>query len=96
MATLSKALKFTDNTFFQPVRIDLVNKETSKLLSVDRDGSITQPQKQLSLPENKDSLIRQTLYIKERFNVSDTAYHELSMVNPSLPCWSALLTFQNK
>ena len=87
---MSTALKFTDNTFFQPVRIDLVNKETNELLSVDKDGSITQPQKQLSLPENKDNLIKQILYVKERFNVSDTAYHELSMVNPSLPCWSAL------
>ena len=87
---VSTALKFTDNTFFQPVRIDLVNKETDELLSVDKHGSIIHPQKQLSLLENKDSVIEQTLYVKERFNVSDKAYHELSMVNPSLPCWSAL------
>ena len=42
---VSTALKFTDNTFFQPVRIDLVNKETNELLSLDKDGSVTQPQK---------------------------------------------------
>ena len=53
---VSTALKFTDNTFFQPVEIDLVNKETNELLSIDKDGSIPQPQKQLNLPENKDSL----------------------------------------
>ena len=41
---VSTALKFTDNTFFQPVRIDMVNKETNELLSTDKDGSITQPQ----------------------------------------------------
>ena len=87
---VSTTLKFTDNTFFQPVRIDLVNKETNELISIDKDGSITQPQKQLNLPENKDNLIKQTLYVKEKFNVSDTAYHELCMVNPSLPRWSTL------
>ena len=87
---VSTALKYNDKTFFLPVRIDLVNKETNELLSIDKDGSITQPQRQLSLPENKDSLIKQTLYVKEKFNGSDTAYHELSMVNSSLPCWSAL------
>ena len=83
------ALQFTDNTFFQPVRIDLVNRETNDLLSVTNDGKITRPQ-QLNLPDNKDSLIRQNLYVKERFNISDVAYHELSMVNSSIPSWSAL------
>ena len=29
---VSTALKFSDNTFFQPVRIDLVNKETNELI----------------------------------------------------------------
>ena len=37
----STALKFTDNTFFQPVRIDLVNKESNELPLGDKDGSIT-------------------------------------------------------
>ena len=71
---MNTTLKFTDKTFFQPVRIDLVNKKTNELLSIDKDGSITQPQRQLSLPENKDDLIKQTLYVKEKFNVPDTAY----------------------
>ena len=25
--------------------------------------------------------------MKERFNISDKAYHELSMIHPELPCW---------
>ena len=29
-------------------------------------------------------------YVKEKFNISGKAYHELSMIHPSLPCWSTL------
>ena len=35
-------------------------------------------------PESDDSLA-QTLYLLERFGVSDEFYHELAMVHPSLP-----------
>ena len=39
--------------------------------------------------ENKD-IIKQTLYVKEKLNISDKAYHKLSIVNPSLPHLSNL------
>ena len=58
------------------------------MLSIHQDGSTTSIKSQFS--ENKETVIKQTLHVKERFNVSDEAYHELCMVHPSLPCWSTL------
>ena len=83
------ALKFTENTHFRPSEIQLQNIETNDILSIHLDGSFTST-KPKSLSENKDTIIKQTLYVKERFNISDKAYHELSMVHPSLPCWSTI------
>ena len=56
--------------------------------TVHQDGSITTIKPQPA-SENKD-IIKQILYIKEKFNISDKAYHELSMVHPSLPRWLTL------
>jgi len=39
---------------------------------------------------NSETLAKQTLYVKERYNMSNTAYHELSMIHPSIPCLSKL------
>ena len=65
----------------------MINKETNKLVTVNGNGSL---EKLKITSENKDTIVKQTLYVKERFNVSDKAYHELSMIHPSLPCWSTI------
>lgn len=83
------ALKFTEKTHFHPTNIEMKNIETNEMLSIHQDGTTT-PIKPQASSENKDSIIKQTLYVKERFNISDKAYHELSMVHPSLPRWSTL------
>ena len=83
---ISTALRFTTDTFFKPVRVDLVNKETKELLSISHNGSLQQVKEQPQ-PGNKETTVKQTLYVKERFNISDKAYHELSMIHSSLPCW---------
>ena len=80
------ALKFTEKTHFQPSNIEMRNAE--EMLLILQDGSITSTQPQPS-SENRDTN-KQTLYVKEKFNISDKAYHELSMVHPSLPRWSTL------
>ena len=59
------------------------------MLLILQDGSITSTQPQ-PLSENRDTINKQTLYVKEKFNIFDKAYHELSMVHPSLPRWSTL------
>jgi len=38
-----------------------------------------------SSQEKKDCLIKQNLYIKEKYNISNEAYHEISMTNPEIP-----------
>ena len=86
---MSTALEFTKYTFFQPLRVEMVNKETNELVTVNDNGSLEKLKEQLT-PENKDTIVKQTLYVKERLNVSDKAYHELSMIRPSLPCWSTI------
>ena len=83
------ALKFTENIHFRPSNIEMQNIETNEMLSIHQDGSTTSIKPQ-ALSENKDTTIKQTLYVKERFNISDKAYHELSMVHPLLPRWSTL------
>ena len=65
------------------------NTKTNKMLLILQDGSITSTQPQPS-SENRDTINKQTLYVKENFNISDKAYYELSMVHPSLPRWSTL------
>ena len=82
------ALKFTKKTYFRPKDIYMQNIETNEMLSIHQDGSTTSIKPQFS--ENKETVIKQTLYVKERFNIYDEAYHELCMVHPSLPCWSTL------
>ena len=82
------ALKFTEKTHFRLKNIHMQNIETNEMLSIHQDGSTTSIKPQLS--ENKGTVIKQTLYVKERFNISDEAYHELCMVHPSLPRWSTL------
>lgn len=67
----------------------MVNKDTNELITVNNNGSLEKLKERLT-PENKDAIVKQTLYVKERFNVSDKAYHELSMIHPSLPCWSTI------
>jgi len=69
----------------------LINKDTNELITVNSNGSLEKLKKQPT-PENKDTIVRQTLYVKERYNISDKAYHELSMIHPSLPCWSTIHT----
>ena len=89
------ALKFTENTHFIPSRIELKNKETNEQLTISQDGSIATT-KQLSSPCETQTIAKQTLYVKERFNISNTAYHELSMIHPLLPSWSALNTISKE
>jgi len=81
------ALTFTENTSYSPSRIELVNNETNELLIVKPDGSTIN---QKPCQNNSETLAKQTLYVKERYNVSNTAYHELSMIHPSIPCLSKL------
>ena len=75
------ALSFMKDENFQHSKVELKNRETGEILSVGSDGSTTLERAQTP----SDNLVEKTLYIKERFNVSNTVYHELAMVNNALP-----------
>ena len=69
----------------------MINRDTNELITANSNGSLEKLKKQPT-PENKYTIVRQTLFVKERYNVFDKAYHELSMIHPSLPCWSIIHT----
>ena len=83
------ALSFTENEDFAPIRVDLVHKDTGDVLSIEQDGS-TEIRKATDPECSSDDIVDKTLYIKDRFNVSNQTYHELAMVNKELPRSSAL------
>ena len=80
------ALSFLKNENFQCTQVEQENNDTGEILSVSSNGQTT-IQKEKSQPLD---LIEKTLYIKERYNLSNVAYHELAMVNGELPRSCAL------
>ena len=67
---------------FQVTDIELTNTETGERTSI--LTKLAKFQQTASFTEEMD-LVAQTLYVEERFSISNEAYHELSMVNNSLP-----------
>ena len=61
----------------------MVNENTKEVIIVECNATD-------SVVDNGKSLIDKTLYVKEYFNISDVAYHELAQLNPALPRQSAL------
>lgn len=86
------ALTFVEDNIFTPTEIKFVNKATGEQFSVEGNGSIT-------VTENKeanDNIVQKNLYIKERHRISNETYHELSMINPSLPSSSSMIQAAKK
>ena len=76
---IQTALSFCDNEGFKPCSVEIKNIDTgaNEIL----DLSTTSFNKSKSSPsENKDTA-HSALYIKDRFSISNEAYHELSMVS---------------
>ena len=61
----------------------MVNKSTKEVINVECSGTD-------NVMGNVTSSIEKILYVKERFNVSDVAYHELAQLNLALPRQSEL------
>ena len=83
------ALSFVSDEDFQHTRVELRNNETGEVVVVNSDGQAVVPKPNRSTPNH--DLVKQTLYVKERYNLSNAAYHELSMVNSTLPRSCALM-----
>lgn len=69
--------------YFEPVQCELKNKQSGELLCVQPSQKPTIVKANLS--ESDEDVLKKTMYVKERFNISNQAYHELSMVNKDLP-----------
>jgi len=81
----SKLQKFTENDFFKPSQIELINTETNELLLVSQDGSIVRSEKQQPTYDN-DAIAEQTLYVKEKYNISISGILNGSSTTTSLVC----------
>ena len=76
------SLSYLEDDHFEPVQCELKNKETGELICVRPNQKPTTVKEKLS---ESEEVLKKTMYVKERFNLSNEAYHELSMVNKSLP-----------
>jgi len=83
------ALSFTENEKFTPTRVELTHKDTGEVLSVGPDGS-TKIEKRANSKPSSDDQVDKTLYVKDKFNISNHTYHELAMINKELPRTSVL------
>ena len=60
---MSTTLEFTKDTFFKPSKIELINRDTNELITVNNNGSLEKLKKQPT-PENKDTIVRQNTLCK--------------------------------
>ncbi len=63
---------------FEAKKVELENKENGDVLVI---NTSQYSKNNLFTPGNADDTIKKTLYVKERYNVSDVAYHEFAMIN---------------
>ena len=78
------ALSFTETENFQPVGVEMMNKDTKDIIHIDcriADSTVGKADK---------CVVEKTLFVKEHFNISNVAYHELAQINPKLPRQSSL------
>lgn len=78
---VSTALKFVEDDCFDIKNVVLTNKETGEEMSI-KEGEVTENVNE-KIPDKE--LTKKTLYIKDKYNLSNQAYHELAMVNPTIP-----------
>ena len=87
---IDETLKCADDDFVYQ-RVEMTNTETGELITVEnKDGNPVIKSKEVS-EESEDSLLKKNLYIKEKYNICNEAYHELAMTNPKLPSSYRLL-----
>ena len=73
---LLHATSFCEDNGFKPCSVELENTETGIHETIDLSTGKFTPQ----ITEKKED-IHSTLYIKDKYSISDTSYHELSMLS---------------
>ena len=79
---VSGAIKDEDFTYEY---VQLRHTDTGETVAFENKGGIPMISVKEASQEDKNCLIRQNLYIKEKYNISNEAYHEISMTNPDVP-----------
>ena len=87
------ALLFTNDEHLKPTKLEFKNEQTGDTVSINSNGQIvkTIEQDSQAAATSGQAVVDQTLYVKEKFNVSNEAYHEMAMVNTGMPRLNSLL-----
>ena len=89
-ANINEKLKCADDNFIHR-HVEMANTETGEIVTVEnQDGKPVIKCKEAN-KESEDSLLRKNLYIKDKYNISNEAYHKLAMTNPEIPSSYRLL-----
>ena len=87
------AVSFAKDEHFKATKVELTNQQTGDIVAIDASGKTVTVKQATSEGSQSSSsnVVDQTLYVKERFNVSHEAYHEMARVIPEMPRLSKLL-----
>ena len=83
-ASTERALWFVESFGLEVQSLSLCDCKSGSPLTIDYQAPVEHPAAAVA-HQPTDGAIYQTLYLLERFGVSDDFFHELSMVHPSLP-----------
>ena len=73
------AISFAKDDHLKATKIELTNEQTGDIVSVNTSGQIAMVKQILpDDPSSSSNIIDQTLYVKEKFNVSNEAYHKMA------------------
>ena len=78
-----KAMWFADSFHLDLASVIFRTRKSKEVLSL--DYTQLDPDVPSSSSNSSNNTLYQVLYLLDRFGVSDEFYHELSMVNPTLP-----------
>ena len=84
-SNVATALTFVENDNFTTTDVQFVNKDTGKCLHVDSDGKSRECKH-----AKVDNVVEKTMYVKDKYRISNKVYLELTMVHPELPRSSKL------
>ena len=68
------SIKIYRKWLYIPSQIELIITETNELLWVTQNGAIITSEKHQSITHDNDTIAKQTLYVKQKFNISNSAY----------------------
>jgi len=94
---INTALTYTADEDFKPTKLEITNKSTGDvILCTEQNGELAPAPKKTSTSRVSDEVMNQTLYIKEKFNMSNQTYHALTQVHKELPQTNSIIKTAKK